>query len=377
LEIIAAGQINRGSEDDYSGLIVLLRPQSGGLQLYAEQSFNVVIDGKKLATRVRSVEVLRDGTEGDWNVFLAGRGGGEDEAVGFLHHGIVKDDTVQWKGEKVFRHRDSTGTHGYPLAVADLDGEGSEEIIYGGFHRLDDRDKADIRVFQLNGGVLQERSRPFEHLPISLRVNALDVGDLDGDGSNDIVIAGRTGEPEKREFSAVAWWSNGSVAYHIFDDDNPSRLRTVLTADLDGDEKNELVTGGRLELEGLWLADLRCWILERGRLVSKDRFFWSLGNQMRLRSLSVAKDKKNQMKVAGRAERSTPDGAKRWVGFIWEFSFDGSSLIPIGSPDYYDRGLDTRIRHIHLTDAGSFVASGFTRAQRKGKTDQGLVWLLR
>jgi hypothetical protein len=376
-EIVAVGQINRGDSEDHSAFIVLLRPEGSRIRFVAEYSFNIEIDGEKLPTRIRSVQLLRDGTDGDWNVFTAGKGGSDDEAAGFLHQAIIRDDRIRKKDEKIIRSLDSTADHGYPLAVADLDGDDGDEIIYGGFHRQDNLDRADVRVYKLIGGELQEAGRPFEALDIPFRINALEAGDLDGDGNNDIVIAGRSGQSEEREFSAFAWWTDGRIARHVYDEANPSRLRTVLIADLDGDGKNELITGGRLELEGIWLADLRCWILDRGQLLSRDRFNWSLGRRIRLRALSVSEDRKDSLIAAGRAERKDPDGAVRWAGFIWRFSFNGSRLLPLGSPDYFDRGLDTRVRHLHLTGEGSLLASGFSKAQGKEENDRGLIWLMK
>lgn len=376
-EIIAVGQINRGGEDNHSGLIVLVRPQGSILNPYADLSFDVHFNGQKLPTRIRSVRVLRNEAESNWNLFVAGRGGGDDSGVGFLYHAVISNDEIQLKGEKIFTHSGSTETHGYPLTAADLDGDGSQEIIYGGFYGTNQGDRADVRAFTINGGELLEHSRPFENLKIPLRVNALDAGDLDGDGHPDIAIAGRTQESEDREFSAIAWWSNGTVSHLVFDNDNPSRLRTILISDLDGDGRTELISGGRLELGDLWLADLRRWSLEQDQMVLKDQFFWSLGDKMRLRTLSVVKDKENHIKVGGRAERVMSDGESRWTGFVWEFSVDQNRLKPVGSSVYFDSGFDTRVRHIHLTDTGVFVATGFTKAMGEEKTDSGFVWLIK
>jgi hypothetical protein len=323
------------------------------------------------------VEALPNGADGTWSLFVAGRGGGDEGGVGFLYRAVVQGDAVELKNKEVFSDGGSAASHGYPLAAADLDGDGAREIIYGGFRHHENRDIADVRVFELAGERLRERARPFESLAIPLRVNAMDAGDLDGDGRADIVIAGRTPAPGGVEVSAVAWWSNGTVSHLILGNEHPSRLRTVLVKDLDGDGRTELISGGRLEIGGLWLADLRRWSLEQGRMASRDQFVWSLGSRMRLRTLSSVRDQSDHIKVGGRAERVEADGQSRWTGFLWEFSLDQDRMRPVGSPTYFDYGFDTRVRHLHLTDGGSLVASGFTKAKGKEAVDRGFVLLIR
>jgi len=374
-EIIAVGQINRSDERQYSGLIALISSNGGALQKVNELSFNIVDDGQTLPTRIRDVRVIRDRNRHGWSLFTAGRGGEDEGGVGFLHHARFENNELVDKGYEVFHAPDAEGANGYPLATGDIDDDGNDEIIYGGFITIDGEDRADVRAFHVDGEGLSLIGLPFERLEIPLRVNALEAADVDNDGKAEIVIAGRTKRSEDLEISAFAWWSDGKVYHQVFEEERPSRLRAVMVADVDGDGTKELLTGGRMELGELWLADLRLWDLRNGKAHLGDRFYWSLGRQIRLRALSAIKDEPSHFNVGGRAEWSSAAGEVRWLGFVWEFSFDDGHLQPVLSPAYMDEGMETRVRHLHLSEWGDTIASGFTKT--KENRDRGFVRILR
>jgi hypothetical protein len=371
-EIIAVGQIRRPQHKDHSAFIVLLSTRDKGFVRHTDFSFNVSVEGKKVPSRIRSVQVIKSEAVGEWDLFLTGRGGDDETGVGFLYHAGIKNNKIFKRGEKIFKHENTNANHGYALAVADLDSDGVGEIVYGGFYEKNGKDWADVRVLKTKDGALHDHSRPFEKLDIPLRVNAIVAGDVDNDGGEDIVIAGRTRNSAGREFSAVAWWSKGKLFHHVFAEDHQSRLRTIEIIDLDGNQKNEFLTGGRIEIGDLWLADLRVWRLDKVRMKLIDRFSWSLGNKIRLRSISNVKESLNRVKIGGRAEWLAPDGNLKWKGFVWEFSLDKGELKPVFSPRYFDYGPDTRVRHLYLTETGNLIASGFT----KGTKDTGFISII-
>ncbi len=373
-EIIAVGQANRSDEREYSGLITVLAWKNNTLQKLSELSFNVVHEGRDQPTRIRAVEIIRDKNQAGWTLFTVGRGGADETGVGFLHQVKIKENELIDRGYQIFDVPEAEATHGYPLAAGDIDGDGSLEIIYGGFSSTATEDRADVQVFEIEDEGLSLIGRPFENLEVPIRVNALEADDVDGDGKAEIIIAGRTRVSEELEVSAFAWWSEGEVWHHVFEDKVQSRLRTVMIVDVNGDGKKELLTGGRIELGKLWLSDLRLWDLKDGEALPRDRFDWSLGHQIRMRTLTGIKDKPSHFNVGGRAEWATPEGEVRWLGFIWEFSYDQGHLKPILSPTYMDEGVETRVRHLHLSEWGDTVASGFSKTQ-EGK-DRAFVRIL-
>ena len=372
-EIIAVGQLNEKNGKGYSAYVALLITGDNGFIKHSDHTFNISISGKKASTRIRAVEVFRSGIKEEWNLLVSGRAGDDKRGAGFLYHSVIQNGKIIKRGEKIFQQAGAEETHGYPLVVTDLNGDGRKEIIYGGFYIKNGIDWADVRVFELEEGNLQAYSTPFKDLSIPFRVNAMDSGDINGDGRVDLVIAGRTKTSDGREFSAVAWWSGGKISFHIFKEKNSSRLRTIKIADLDGDRKNEILTGGRIESEDLWLADLRLWKVKMEKLVIVDNFCWSLGYRMRLRALSCLKGLPGHIKAGGRSEYLTPEGEKKWKGFIWEFSIKNSRLKPVHSPQYFYYGDDTRIRNLFLEDTGKLIAAGFIKS--RGKKEKGFIFL--
>ena len=355
-EIIAVGQIHGTNKKKYSVYIALFRAEDKNLTKYADFSFNVYLSGEKIPSRIRAIEILPRSINGEWHLFLTGRGGEEKNGVGFLFHAVIKNNKIIKRGEKTFQHAGAKATHGYPLSVADLDSDGKEEIIYGGFFIKNKKDWADVRVFKFKEGKLVEFDTPFKNLPIPLRVHAIDSGDLDGDGHVDIVL------------------EDGKLSHHVFKEKKPCRLRTIKIMDLDGDKKNELVTGGRIEAEDLWLADLRLWKVKQDKINLLDRFCWSRGYKIRVRTITGVMGDHSHIKIGGRAAWQIPGGEIKWRGFIWEFSLDKGQLKPVQSPHYFDFGNDTRIRHLFLTDTGDLIASGF--AKTKDKRESGFIFLI-
>lgn len=65
----------------------------------------------------------------------------------------------------------------------------------------------------------------------------------------------------------------------------------------------------------------------------------------------------------------------KWYGFTWEFIFDQGNLRPAISPNYLDYGIETRVRHLHLSEKGETIACGFSKNLEN--KDRGFVQILR
>ncbi len=369
-EIIAAGQIQQKKKGPHQALIVLLQQGQQGARTLGQLTFPLYFRGKTIAARIRAIQVYQDPVSRQWHLVSAGRGGTDEEGVGFLHQAVIRSGQLHTRDIQIFHARGGQYTHGYPLAVADLDGDRIPEMVYGGFSGEKKGDVADVRTFKLAGGKFKQSRQLFKALPVPLRVNALSIADITGDQKPEIVIAGRVKKENGKEYSAFAWTSGDQVNYHVFKESHPCRLRTILITDIDNDQKNELITGGRIDSGPLWLADLRVWKIKANRAVQLARFNWGLGNQIRLRTLAPVKDQPQRLWVGGRAERQF-SGKKQWQGFIWQFSMENNFIRPIQITPYLDLGSETRVRHLHLTNTGKLIGCGFG----KGKPDYGFVIL--
>lgn len=361
-EIIAGGQ--QGPKKSHQGYVVVYKDGKKELTPIAEDVFSVSFEGKTLPTRVRAVVAVQDPGSGQWEIHTSGRGGEDETGIGFLRKTVFNaaDKSFRETGTAVFHSPDDSYTHGYPITPVSLAGEKNTCIVYGGFSggvEKEQPDKADVRVFRTGAGETLEKDflRPFETLSIPLRVNAVAAGDVDGDGKEDIVIAGRT-KTAGGEKPAFACWSDGKIYHQVLTEEDEGRYRSLLIADLDGDGKKEIVTGGRMDVKKVTLARLECWRLEGGVFRFLSRYTWTGDRSTRLRGFARMPGK-NVFYVVGRTELVSKKGLLRWRGFIRPFVFAGNRLLPSGEPVYIKRGKETRIRHAVFHKDGRMFIAGF------------------
>jgi len=372
VEIIAGGQI--GPKKSYRGYIGVYREENSGLVQVAEDTFSVIYEGKSLPTRIRAVVAAADPVSGRWEFYAAGRSGEDETGAGFLRKSVYTGN----EGEKafdeietlVFRSSGSRYTHGYPIALLEPDGEKRPRVVYGGFSsggpgtKGADADRADVRVFRtgIDDNFRTDVSRPFDGLAIPLRVNALATGDIDGDGKEDIVIAGRT-KTDNGEKAAFACWCDGKIHYNIMEKEDESRFRTLLIADLDSDGKMEILTGGRIDVGKVLIARLECWRFEGGSFRMVSRYAWTGDRSTRLRDF-VRHPGKAVFYALGRSELLN-GGELEWNGFVRSFRFENNRLMPAGDLRYVKNDWETRIRHAVFFGKDRLLLAGFCANREK------------
>lgn len=122
---------------------------------------------------------------------------------------------------------------GVNVALGDVDGNGHQEIIVSPGPGRETR----VRAFYRNG----KEAFAFNAFPRSVNQGVnLAVGDLDGDGRGEILVAPARGSlPEVRVYSSGGEWQRAFMVY-----DPKFRGGVNLTIlDADGDGRNDLVTG--------------------------------------------------------------------------------------------------------------------------------------
>jgi len=163
-----------------------------------------------------------DGDGVDEVVAGAGPGGGPQVRVFEIDGSLVG---------QFFAYGSST-THGIFVGVGDLDGDGVDEILTS----PDAGGNGEVRWFELNSeqdGFV----KPFGNSSASLRVAA---GDVDGDGRDELIVGtGPGGRP-----TVLLFDGNGTFLYS-FDAYATTYDRGIYVeaGDLDGDGKDEIVTG--------------------------------------------------------------------------------------------------------------------------------------
>jgi len=143
-------------------------------------------------------------------------GDGVDEMIGLGRSGDEEADSsgelhvYEWRDKQLHpraRTEWQSGryTHGYGMDVGDVDADGSPEIVTGGFFFDGERESAELRIWKLRDDGLRMVLREHWRAPQGdTRINAVSLGDVTGDGRVEIVTAGRTGEKQDGEHATVA-----------------------------------------------------------------------------------------------------------------------------------------------------------------------------
>jgi hypothetical protein len=372
-EIIGVGQ--KKAKKTQRGYIAAYELRDNQFSLLSEHKFSITHEGKELAGRIRSVMVMRDPDTEQWEVYVSGRGGEDETGVGFLKKCVYQaaERKFQDVHTHVFSSPNTEYTHGYPIALWKVHGETKPAVIYGGFSGDDKGDIADIRVFKTGNDSDFNKCflKPFSNLQIPLRVNALCTGDIDGDGKEDILIAGRTKKGDM-EVGALAYYSNGRVYHKIMDDRIPSRFRTMFIADLDRDQKAEVITGGRMDAGEHSLGRLELWGFDSGSFSLKSRYSWTCEGSTRLRTFALHPEG-NFFSAGGRSQITVNDELV-WEGFVRHFSIENNRIIPIQKIGYFNEGPETRIRNAEYLKSDILVISGFISLSEKKK--KGFISLI-
>ncbi len=364
-EIVAAGQI--GPHKNYRGFIAVFRQTGSHLDQVATVDFAVSRADKTFPTRVRAVCVVPAAGNGGWWMFTAGKAGGDNDGVGFVHRVTYRRGSFSGGTTLTFADPGSDYTNGYPLQAADVDGDGRVEIIYGGFSGTAEIDHPDVRIFRTGpGDGLSEETRPLFHdLDLPLRVNALAVEDADGDGRPDILIAGRVNRNGK-ESATLACRSAGRNLHVESTLPLPSRYRTLCLQDLDGDGQREIVAGGRMDVPESLEGCLDIWNLSGGKFSLKSRYRWTGDGSTRLRVVRPLPEPGTILAV-GRTEVGQGNH-RQWQGFIRVFRYRDGRVFPVGEPVTVSLDWETRLRSMDLEPGGRLLVAGFTEDRDKNSS---------
>jgi hypothetical protein len=363
MDLLAAGQIKQKNRND--GLIIAFSIINGK---YKELSREVFCIGPKSAdnkTRIRSLVCIETPSTNQSLVVVNGKAGPENREVGFIRS-YVFNGGFNLKDSIEFSDPEASYTHGYPLIQADINNDGKNEIICGGFSGSNDRDHADIRIFSVGEHGHLARIKGFQTNQLNtlrLRVNALAAGDLDGDGTTEVVVAGRTVENDI-EHAAFSVFSDQTLIWKKLNDLGTCRYRYAMVADMTGDGHPELILGGRIDQKGTGIALLDVWQAHDKDITLISRYRFTGAGSTRLRVVEpIPAGFPGRLIIGGRQE-TLQNGRLKWKGFLQQVAFESGAMFPCSKPVILDKDWETRVRTMDICK-NSLVAAGFTEDKTK------------
>jgi VCBS repeat protein len=365
LNLIAAGQIKQKNGID--ALIIAFSIKDGKHKEIDRETFRVGYEGNTGKTRIRSLVLVKEKSKNRCLVIVNGTAGPENREKGFIRSYLF-DGGFKLVDSIVFSDPHTSYTHGYPLIQTDLDGDGKNEIICGGFAGDKDRDHADIRVFSIGEDGHLSRIRGFGTNRLDalrLRVNALTSGDLNGDGKPEVAAAGRTVE-NNIEHAAFAVLSDKTLIWKKLNDLGKCRYRYATVTDMTGDGRPELVLGGRINTGKTSYALLDIWHSQKEDMQLISRYRFSGAGSTRLRIVEPMPRLPGRLIIGGRLEILHND-RMRWKGFLQQMTFESGILSPCSKPVILDKDWQTRVRTMDIC-GNSLIAAGFTEDKAKAST---------
>ena len=155
------------------------------------------------------------------------------------------------------------------LEVGDVDGDGTPEIVTGGFAYDGEKVNGQLRIWSWNEqDLVLEGSREWGNADVT-EIESLSINDVDGDGKQEIVTSGTTGnattwpEPSHCLGQIKVWrWEENSLSLENSQEwmaGEATSARNVASGDIDEDGIVEIVTVGCIYVSSLCDPDMRIW----------------------------------------------------------------------------------------------------------------------
>ncbi len=159
------------------------------------------------------------------------------------------------------------------VKAADLDGDGYEEIVTGGFAYDGEKVNAQVKVWRWDGDALTEKASQEWATDYLTEAKCIALNDVDGDGKTEIVQSGITAAKDSFKNSEAVHdrgqlrvWGLNATALTLKQSkdwtfDNGACAWNVASGDVDKDGVVEIITVGCTALGDLCDPDMRIWSL--------------------------------------------------------------------------------------------------------------------
>lgn len=217
------------------------------------------------------------------------------------------------------------GTHN--VAVADVDGDGAQEIVTGGFsYGVSNESRtnlsAPLRIWSWNGqNLVLEKSEDWIG-----NIACVYAADADGDGQVEILTDGRSANDTNSASSLLIWNWDGKNLFlkGSYADVSAS---SIFVCDVDGDGQPEILTAGRAYNTSQANAQLQIWDLTQRNLTLKADSEWSATNDIARANSVYAADLDNDglIEIVTGGYANSPKNSSGQLR-VWQLSEKGLML---------------------------------------------------
>ena len=162
---------------------------------------------------------------------------------------LKNDKTWYWSGN----------TYITSVAVGDVDADGKTEIMTGGYYTSINTDVAQLCVW--NGSTLALKNVQAWNWGLGTFIFSVAVGDVDADGKNEIVSGGYYSDGV-RDVAQLCVWNGATLALKNVQTwywGSGTFINSVAVGDVDADGKAEIMTGGYYYDGTRYAAQLCVW----------------------------------------------------------------------------------------------------------------------
>lgn len=210
-----------------------------------------------------------------------------------------------WNGQNLVLRGSYTEISAVSIVICDVDSDDTPEILTVGSAYSTSQPNAQLTIWQWNGhNVSLKANVEWSSSNDIARANSLQAADLDNDGTIEIVTGGYVNKLENSSGQLRVWQFDGKNVSLMANEEwrrvdafsvdmagnvlGNTVVNNIKMADVDGDAYQEIVTGGFTYDGAKVLAQLRIWNWTNNVLNLEESHEWATSDITEIKSISIA-----------------------------------------------------------------------------------------